>query len=89
MLCDSLVVGVRARCLWWPLCWVWCRPDGEGCMGLTFYLANFFPVKPQLCIADANCLNPYFILFYFIFFLFFFILFYFILFYVKSCLFSL
>ena len=20
---------------------------GEGCMGLTFYLAHFFPVKPQ------------------------------------------
>ena len=61
MLCGSLVMAVQAGCLWWPLCWVGCRPDGEG---LTFYLAYFFPAKPQLCNAGANCSNPDFILFY-------------------------
>ena len=47
-----------------PLCWVRCGPDGEGCMGLTFYLAYFFPAKPQVCNAGANCSNTNFILFY-------------------------
>ena len=45
------MVGVRAGYLRWPLCIVGCRPDGEGCMGLTFYLEYFFPVKPQVCNA--------------------------------------
>ena len=31
-------------------------------MGLKFYLAYFFPVKPQVCNAGANCSNPNFIL---------------------------
>ena len=31
-------------------------------MGLTFYLAYFFPVKPQVCNAVASCSNPNFIL---------------------------
>ena len=30
-------------------------PGGVGCMGLTFYLTYFFPVKPQMCNAGANC----------------------------------
>ena len=56
--------GVQVGCFWWPLCWVGCGPDGEGCMGLTFYLAHFFPVKLQVCNVGANCSNPNFILFY-------------------------
>ena len=30
-------------------------------MGLTFYLAYFFPVKPLVCNTGANCSNPNFI----------------------------
>ena len=56
------MVGVRAGCLLWPLCWVGCGTGGEGYMGPTFYLACFFPVKPQVCNADANCSNPNFVL---------------------------
>ena len=33
-------------------------------MGLTFYLAYFYSVKPQVCNSGANCSNPNFILFY-------------------------
>ena len=62
MLCGGLVVGVRAGCLWWPLCWVGCGPGGMRCISLTFYLAYFFSVKPQVCNAGANCSNPNFIL---------------------------
>ena len=47
----------------------WCalrRPGGgsagEGRKGLKFYLAYFFPVKPQVCNPGANCSNPNFIL---------------------------
>ena len=68
----ALALGVVGDALWQPgrgsagrrpLCWVGCRPDGEGCMGLIFYLAYFFPVKPQVCNAGDNCSNPNFILF--------------------------
>ena len=40
----------------------WVRDWWEGYMGPTFYLAYFFPVKPQVCNADANCSNPNFVL---------------------------
>ena len=54
------------RTMFWklghPLCWVGCGPGGEGCMGRTFYLAYFFPVKPQACNAGGNCSNSNFIL---------------------------
>ena len=62
MFCGGLVVGIRAGYLWCPLCWVGCGPGGKGCMGPIFFLAYFFPVKPQVCNAGAKCSNPNFIL---------------------------
>ena len=51
----------EVECLWWLLCRVRCGPGGEGCRGLTFYLAYFFPVKLQVCNAGASCSNPNFV----------------------------
>ena len=40
----------------------WGQDQGEGCIGLTFYLTYFFPVKPQVCNAGVNSSNPNFII---------------------------
>ena len=41
VLCGSLVVGVQAGCLWWPLCWVGFGPDGGGVHGSEILLGIF------------------------------------------------
>ena len=57
---GGLVAGVRTGYLRSPLCWVECGHGGLACMGLIFYLASFFPVKPEVCNAGANCSKPNF-----------------------------
>ena len=41
VLCGGLVVGVRAGCLWKPLCWVGCGPDEGGVHGSEILLGIF------------------------------------------------